>query len=176
MTTSLVGRVLATREENRYHDSYFHALIWDDEKSEPRWIEYGGTHCAGWQHPPVDATPERRAAYEAYEAEQRSRAAQRQAECDANTPTKGKRVRVVKGRKIAHGTEGQVFWFGEQTVFGANYANGYKAAGRAAREMRMMLLPPRDGLKEGRRVGLLLDDGSKVFTAATNVDVIGEAA
>lgn len=174
--TDFQGRVLSTREENRYHDSYFHALIWDDEKAEPRWVEYGGTHCVGWSHPAVDATPERRAAYEAHMAHQRSAHAQRQAECDANTPSKGKRVRVVKGRKLAHGTEGVVFWFGMETVFGANYQNGYKAAGRAARETSMSLLPPRDGLKEGRRVGILLDDGSKVFTAATNVTVIGVAA
>lgn len=170
--TDFQGRVLATREENRYHDSYFHALIWDDEKAEPRWVEYGGTHCAGWSHPPVDATLERRAAYAAYQAHQQAVHTQRKAECDANTPTKGKRVRVVRGRKIARGTEGEVFWFGKAIEFGRCPRGGYKEAARDAREMRNALLPPRDGIKEGHRVGLLLDDGSKVFTAATNVDVV----
>lgn len=51
-----------------------------------------------------------------------------------------KLVRVVRGRKVPNGTEGEIFWMGN---------NGY-----------------------GMSVGLRLIDGSKVFTAMSNVQVV----
>lgn len=39
------------------------------------------------------------------------------AEQEALTPSRGKTVKVVKGRKLAHGTEARVFWRG-QTQYG----------------------------------------------------------
>ena len=61
----------------------------------------------------------------------------------AATPALGKSVRVIKGRKVAKGTEGRVFWTGQ------------------------------DSYRPGAfRVGLETADGSRVFTAGTNVEVI----
>jgi len=169
------GRVLSTREENRYHDSYFYALVWDDEQGKPVEIMYGSTawpgghsdyYPDGWMHPQIDATPERRSAYEAYLAKQREERAERAARHVANTPDKGKRVRVVKGRKIEIGTEGKVFWFGKARSFSTSPRDGHKKL------LRAMLGPDGKGEKEGFRVGIQTDAGEKVFTAATNVEVI----
>jgi hypothetical protein len=55
----------------------------------------------------------------------------------------GKTVKVVKGRKVPVGTVGRVFWMGE------------------------------DQYREGQmRVGIATADGSKHYTAATNVEVL----
>ena len=176
------GRVLSTREENRRNDSYFHALVWDDEQEKPVEIMYGSTawpgghpdyYPDGWMHPQIDATPERRAAYEAYLSRQREERAEREARHAANTPDNGKRVRVVKGRKVPVGTEGTVFWFGKEREFGQCPRGGYKAeAKRLVAYARMICGPDGKGDKEGFRVGIQTDAGEKVFTAATNVEVI----
>jgi len=74
----------------------------------------------------VDATPEVKAAYEAHLARKneearviREAAALRDAEFarlrvleDAKRPRRGMRVRVVRGRKIPVGVEGECFWVG----------------------------------------------------------------
>lgn len=62
---------------------------------------------------PEELLAQERAAFEAYEAKQ---AAERAAE-EAKIPRKGRRVRVVRGRKVPQGTEGLVFWEG-QTTYG----------------------------------------------------------
>lgn len=61
---------------------------------------------------------------------------------EAGTPTRGKRVRVYKGRKVAVGTEGRVFWHGR-----CRYG-------------------------DGQRVGIETAEGEKHFTAEGNVEVI----
>ena len=50
---------------------------------------------------------ERDARYEVYRAEQAEKA--------AKTPAKGKKVKVVRGRKVPIGTVGQCFWVGQST-------------------------------------------------------------
>lgn len=90
-----------------------------------------------------NATPEQVAAYEWIRfGEDRDRERQEE-ERRFNTPTKGKQVRVFKGRKVPIGTEGRVFWYGEN--------------------------------QWGYSCGLELQDGTRVFTAAGNVQVIGLA-
>lgn len=59
---------------------------------------------------------------------------------DAGIVQKGKDVVVARGRKVAKGTSGRVFWMGD---------NGW-----------------------GMSVGIELADGTRVFTAAKNVDVM----
>jgi hypothetical protein len=61
---------------------------------------------------------------------------------EAGTPTRGKQVRVFKGRKVAIGTEGRVFWYGR-----CKYGHGH-------------------------RVGFETAEGEKHFTAETNVEVL----
>ncbi len=61
----------------------------------------------------------------------------------AAAPLRGRIVKVVKGRKVAKGTEGEVFWVGED-----RFHHG------------------------AQRVGFKTDAGDKHFTAAGNVEVI----
>ena len=62
----------------------------------------------------VDA--DKKARMEAYQAEQ--------VRIEAVTVRKGKKVRVISGRKVAKGTEGIVFWMKEM-VFSPRFKNGY---------------------------------------------------
>jgi hypothetical protein len=172
-TITHIGQVIAKREQNLYDDSDFLALVWEPDASEPRWIEYASTRYHSYSnHAEVDAPAELRCRYEAHQATVAQESCATKQRCDAATPTKGKRVRVTRGRKIPRGTEGVVFWYGQQTEFGAFYRNGYKAAARDRRNLVNSLAPPADGIKDGYRVGLKTDAGEKMFTAATNVDVI----
>jgi hypothetical protein len=148
---SHAGLVLATGEHNHYDDSDFYAIVWDAEAGAPREVEYATTR--GWTYAnsaTIDATPEVRAAYDAYRARL---AAERQAAreaLEAATPYAGKTVRVVKGRKIPVGTVAVVTWYGE----GRSYGYGSREAGPM-------------------RVGLAID-GERVYTDAGNVEVIAQ--
>ena len=64
---------------------------------------------------------------------------------------KGLRARVVKGRKVPVGTEGEVMWIGEQHYGGATYRNGRTLGGRTS-----------------TRVGLRDDAGTVHWTAWEN--------
>ena len=112
------GLVVGMRERNWHDDSDYYAIVWNAEKGEPMEVMYATTR--GWTYPNhavVDATPEVKAAYDAYCRKQEELARQEAAEREARIPRKGKRVKVVKGRKIAHGKTGEVFWYG-QSKFG----------------------------------------------------------
>jgi hypothetical protein len=61
---------------------------------------------------------------------------------EAGVPTPGRIVRVFKGRKVAKGTEGRVFWYGR-----CRYGDGH-------------------------RVGFKTAEGEKHFTAEDNVEVL----
>ena len=66
---SYVGKVVSTYEDNGYHDSYFYAVVWDDDAKAPRKIETHSTaFSCGKAGASVDATPERQAAYAAWMA------------------------------------------------------------------------------------------------------------
>lgn len=77
----------------------------------------------------VDATPDQIQAYKdkvaVDDAARVAKAEAHAAELEAKTIRKGKRVKVVRGRKVALGTEGIVFWMKEQ-VFSPRFKNGYK--------------------------------------------------
>jgi hypothetical protein len=53
-----VGAVLGTREQNLYHDSYFHAIVWDDAEGKIKSVEYGATAYYSNTGVTVDATRE----------------------------------------------------------------------------------------------------------------------
>jgi hypothetical protein len=65
---SHVGLCISEREHNMYDDSDFYMTVWNQEKGEPEEIMFGTTR--GWTYPcmasSVDATPEVRAAYDAW--------------------------------------------------------------------------------------------------------------
>jgi len=113
MQTRFEGLVLADRERNGYDDSDFYAVVWDVNKDCPVEVEYGTTRF--WTYPnhcTVDATPEIRAKYEAWRAEQERQAREAARAREAATPRPGRTLRVVKGRKVPVGTVGECFWTG----------------------------------------------------------------
>ena len=130
---SHVGRVVAKGVD---YNKQVMSDVWDNvgfcivaENGTFRKIEtyYGPGAGPGWDvgpHADVDApadliaayhahvateAAERKAAAEAYE--RKARAAREETERKA--PRKGRRLRVVRGRKIPIGTEGTCFWMGE---------------------------------------------------------------
>jgi hypothetical protein len=109
-----IGVCLAERERNMRDDSDFYMVVWNAEKAEPEEICFASTR--GWTYPCmascVDATPEVKAAYAAYQADLAEKSRIAHEIRLAAIPAKGKMVEVVKGRKIAKGTKGLVFWVG----------------------------------------------------------------
>jgi hypothetical protein len=67
-----------------------------------------------------------RAAHAAKRAEEAARVAAEEAAREAALPLRGRSIVVVRGRKVAKGTAGIVFWYGE-TKFG--WRVGFKTAG-----------------------------------------------
>lgn len=114
------GLTVRLREANFWDDSDFFAVVWEDGKT--REIQYGTTRC--WTYnssAKVDASPEVMEAFTAAETAARVAYAETlralEAERLAGLPSKGKTVKVVKGRKIPKGTVAEVFWYGE-TAYG----------------------------------------------------------
>lgn len=121
METTHEGLVLEDDGEyNGRDDSDFYAVVWDVEAQTTRRVEYASTR--GWTYPnsaKADATDEVKAAFLAYcervrKAERERAEAARLAAVAAEKlePKKGRAVRVVRGRKVAIGTEGVVVWEG----------------------------------------------------------------
>ena len=148
---SYEGAVLATRERNFYDDSDFYAVVWDEATGRIAEVEYATTR--GWTYAnsaTVDATPEVIEKAYAYArglalADLKDRAASK-----ARKVAKGKFVRVVKGRKVPKGTEGEVFWVGPGKAY-SYYAAKY-------------------GVPD--RVGFKTADGTTYWTAASNLEVL----
>lgn len=113
-TTLYAGAVLCTREENYHDDSDFYAICWDEEKQCLVREDYATTRFAGNGYAGVDATEEVKAKAAAWLKSQLLPQVRAWNETQAQEPAKGKTVKVVKGRKIPHGTTGEVFWAGWQ--------------------------------------------------------------
>jgi hypothetical protein len=107
-----VGLCIEDRERNGRDDSDFYMIVWNPEKGAPEQYEYASTR--GWSYPSygsnVDATPEVLEAYTAYLKARDARLREEQAAWLATQPTIDRRVRVVRGRKLPKGTEGEVRW------------------------------------------------------------------
>lgn len=148
--TSYEGLVVAEREQNMYHDSYFYVTYFDPETGGFESKEWGATAYPTYGHVKVDAPPAlmeyyadvKRESYERYAA----MVAAEEAEKEARTPSRGKTVTAArtfksKGTSYAEGTEFEVFWYGESDY--------------------------------GHRVGLEpVEGGERLFTAAHNVKVV----
>lgn len=144
------GKVLATRERNFHDDSDFYALVWDDETGTIKEVEYATTR--GWTYAngaSVDATPDVIDKANAYARRLFLSDLKDRAVAAARKVAKGKRVKVVNGRKVAKGTEGTVFWVGPGRAY-SYYAAKY-------------------GVPD--RVGFKTDDGVTHWTAASNLEV-----
>jgi hypothetical protein len=113
------GLCIHERETNGYNDSDFHMLVWNPDTNKPESIEFASTR--GWSYPCYashpDATADVLAKYEAYNQEVRRQNDLARTAMLARIPEKGKTIKVVKGRKVSHGTVGVCIWRG-RTQYG----------------------------------------------------------
>ena len=140
--------MLSEYEVNGYDDSDFVAIVWVEETQQTKHITFGSTRA--WTYPNrcnVDATPEVIAKATEYFRKGYEEKLRRISKEQSSSPTYGKRVRVVRGRAVPKGTEGEVFWTREQAT-----CMGLKV--------------------EVVRVGIRLDHGTRQFVNAKNVEVI----
>jgi hypothetical protein len=109
-----VGCVIDTFERNGHEDSDFYAVCWDEEQGRVVTIEYDTTRCPAGGTAEIDATEEAiRKAYRYYKADAKELFDKIANEQLAKKFSKGDEVVVVKGRKVAKGTIGKVFWIGD---------------------------------------------------------------
>lgn len=100
------------------------AKVWDAEAGRPVLVALGNTEFGSSAEAEIDATPEVVAAHDAWLADEKARkAAEDEARFEAGAETRlrsvttGCRAVVARGRKVPKGTEGRVFWIG-QNAFG----------------------------------------------------------
>jgi len=151
------GAVLQTYERNGSWDSDFYAIVYDAEADVIEHVQYATTR--GWTYPnyaTVDATAEVLAKAQAAMRRADVRMTILSAEWASTEHAKGKRVAVIgtgskqtgarrwKGEVIEAGSEGETFWMGVDAYRTPRYAAKY-------------------GHPVSHRLGVLLDDGRKVF-------------
>jgi hypothetical protein len=145
---SYKGAVLTTREENGYDDSDFYAVVWDEAEGRTKRVDYNTTRFAGGGTADIDATPEVIEKASEYVKSWAIKELTEFDEVEAEEPTAGKKVKVVKGRKIPVGTEAVVKWGGKmKNKFDYNRSSIFRA---------LVTLP----------------DGSEVWTNGKNLEVI----
>ena len=108
--TSYEGCVLGTWENNKFRDSDWYAACWDDEESKVVKVLFDTTRFAGGGNAIVDATDDALEKSEKWLRDLAEKMVRKNAERKANEVKKGRTVRVVKGNKVDHGTEGKLFW------------------------------------------------------------------
>lgn len=129
MQTTYQGCVLDTYERNGRDDSDFYAIVWDEPNQTILHIEYASTR--GWTYPngaTVDATPEVQAKAQEYLRKTAFDRWQDDNRRQAKMPYKGRKVKVIAGRKLQHGTVGEVFWFGQDSFKKSRYNNPMASA------------------------------------------------
>lgn len=153
--TEYDGAVLCDREHNYYDDSDGYSHVWDAEKQtiayKGTWTTRAGTNHAGTKVDAFDGPYAMdiltflRKWYLGVMQAKRSSDYDKDKEDALFPAVKGKRVRVVKGRKVPKGTEGVVIWAQEQSY--SYYDKGW-------------------------RIGIKDDNGDVHWTAASNAEVI----
>lgn len=106
------GCVIDQWEENRYDDSDFGALVWDEEKQAIRTEYYASTRFAGGGYCEIDYTPETMTKALEYVKPFVRRAIFLDQLREAESPEVFKIVRVVRGRTVPKGTVGKVTFVG----------------------------------------------------------------
>lgn len=155
-TVTYEGCVLADRERNYYDDSDFYAVVWDEEAQAVKEVEYATTRFPTYEnYCSVDATDEVRAKAAAYNFSQIYPQLQASAIAAAKRIGIGKRVRIVRGRKVPIGTEGVIFWLGE-----VNYGHS-----RWTAQTKIGISP------SGEKTGMIYTDA--IWTYGSNVEVVG---
>lgn len=164
------GCVISTGEKNGYHDSDFYADVWNDEKGCIHRVEYATTRFPTYGNSATpDLTPENAAKVKAWQEKDRARQRAEKELHDWNIPDKGKTVKVIAGRKLPVGTIGEVFWYGRDS-FKGRYADKYDNGLRTEHFGVWDTTAYRE--KMYHRVGIKLQDGTKVFLDALNVEVL----
>lgn len=95
------------------------AVVWDPATGSPYKIPLGNSEFGTDKVAYTDATPETVAAYDAWEAARAAEAAaaaearrEERAAARLREVVRGCRAVVARGKKVAKGTEGRVFWIG----------------------------------------------------------------
>ena len=148
------GATLCKRELNYYDDSDGYSHVWDGEcvRRIGTWTTRAGTDSAGETIDVIGSPlePAIRAWHITFlmDAFAKSRSRAYDADLrDAQRPTKGSKVKVVRGRKVPIGTQGVVFWVGP------GYAKPYDRS-----------TPP-------NRLGIKDAEENVYWTSETNVEV-----
>ena len=143
---SFVGAVIARGEHNHYHDSYFYAVVWDDEAGRTREVETHSTAYGGpWPSVTIDATPEVLAKVDQYRREQWVYSSVLNADRARHTPIVGDRVRSTTTRGKNKGVQGIV---------------GHVAADTYSRD------------ESAQRLRVQLDDGEQRWLSGSRVEII----
>lgn len=159
---SFVGAVLAERENNGYNDSDFFALVYNETTDSVHWVEFATTRggCGRAFGTYVDATDEALDKAEAVfkrDAFTRLKQDDEDAAKLADTGKMVKLTRTYRSKKLKvtldEGTEGVVFWRGEDQYAGGAYAAKY-------------------GRMKHYRVGVEFEAG-KLFLSEDDVEVVG---
>ena len=144
------GAVLAEWERTMHDDSDFYASVWDEEEGRIKEICWGTTRgWTYWNGCSVDATPEVIEKASAVLNAQRAELAAQIATSEARVPSPGRRVVTVnpRARKVPVGTEGVVFWRGEDSYRSSRWGTSY-------------------------RIGFRTEDGTKHFVPEDQVEVV----
>lgn len=148
-----VGATLATYEKNGYDDSDFYAICWNGERLVTE--EYATTRFVSQGcYAKVDSTAEVDEQVRAYLTQCEVRSRYSHAFYQAFRPDKGRKVIVVKGRKLKIGTEGVVV---DKMVSNYSHNNRYNSS------------PIRH--EEDQVVRLRLESGELTWVAEANVRV-----
>lgn len=163
--TLFEGAVLTTRERNGYHDSDFYAVVWDEERKELREVEYDTTRFAGGGNAVVDATDEVKTKASKWLRAWAFRALKAKEIRASMQVEEGRRVRVVSGRKVEHGTAGEVFYT-QTCTYGYN-TKATKIGIALTKRMKKVKKKGYDG-----KVRTFKNYADTAWTYAKNVEVI----
>lgn len=108
---------LFPQQRSSIMDSYytdFGMLVYDPSRDAfvTEWYTSDRDESPIHSYAEVDASPETLALYQARQEEQARKTRERAELIRVMTPEKGKRLEVIKGRKVARGTIGECIWVG----------------------------------------------------------------
>jgi hypothetical protein len=161
-----VGLCLEDRERNGYDDSDWYMTVWNEEKQATEEICFATTR--GWSYPcygsSPDATPEVCAAANEYRRRLAINGAILHDQREARTPKAGRRVQVVRGRKVPLGE----YWI--HHVMADQYRERHNspaavAWGIASKPLRLALQPVKADGSVDRASAFM-------WTADTNCEVL----
>jgi hypothetical protein len=125
------GKVIREYERNYRDDSDFYAVVWDEEKEEPRHIQWATTRA--WTYAcgcTIDATPEVIEKYNAWCKRRDHAWSEYRKKEKKYIPAKGKTIRATTRRGKAVGKQGVVTWVGA-SLYGGMSARFYTDSGEA---------------------------------------------